>query len=44
MTCKNGENCYRKDYEAANSNTVLARGSEEEGCPLFGRGPQLKGH
>ena len=38
------ENCCRKDWEAANSDTVLARGSKEEGCPLFGRGPQLKGH
>ena len=44
MTWEDGENCCRKDWEIANSDTVLARGSEKEGCPLFGRGPQLKGH
>ncbi|RVW59808.1 hypothetical protein CK203_100600 [Vitis vinifera] len=44
VTCKDGENCCRKDWEAANFDIMLARGSEEEGCPLFGRGPQLKGH
>ncbi|RVW71684.1 hypothetical protein CK203_061311 [Vitis vinifera] len=44
VTCEDGENCCRKDWEAANFDIMLARGSEEEGCPLFGRGPQLKGH